>query len=602
MEKWFGSTYEGIGSTSSDLLLKTRGQVKIQIGKRFVDLIKDGKIASSNEPIFYTVESIDDIDKNGIYLIGNDVYIRIEGNTIQVTQPDSDTSETFVSIISDQQTTNQQKKIARKNIGLDYKDVNEALQISEGIVFVGSTIYHVSNGVCTEYKIDKFNELDSRIEEITNLFQSYYTKEEVDDIIRRKDYEISNKLNEINQNFGNINNALAVILDNQNVEISNTLAEILGELNMDTIEQQLIKLTQIKENIRQAINTRGVVLTTDDVFSIYPDAIMRIGIHKITTSFEDITSDAPLIIKDEKSLTINLTPDSGINVGLVTVLMGDNDITSTSYSNGVINISSVTDDVSITAIGIIDFADSTVKSLCVSNWGGNVVPDEITKGEAAAVTSLGGVFRGNTDITTFDELRFFTGLTSFSVTSGNGEFQGCNNLTTIKLPNITVNSIDLAGLFRACSKITSADLSLISTQSITSIQHIFRGNTSITEVSMPSGSYSGSATYAFASCSNLTNLNVGTADWNGITSFGSGSNGTFYNCSKLETITGTITGIKYDVSLANSPKLTRESLLIIINGLAEVTTQKTLTLHATAKDRLTEDDIAIATAKNWTIS
>lgn len=189
MEKWFGSTYEGIGSTSSDLLLKTRGQVKIQIGKRFVDLIKDGKIASSNEPIFYTVESIDNIDKNGIYLIGNDVYIRIEGNTIQITQPDSDTSETFVSIISDQQTTTQQKKIARKNIGLDYKDVNEALQISEGIVFVGNTIYYVSNGVCTEYKIDKFNELDSRIEEITNLFQSYYTKEEINSMIDRKGYD-----------------------------------------------------------------------------------------------------------------------------------------------------------------------------------------------------------------------------------------------------------------------------------------------------------------------------------------------------------------------------------------------------------------------------
>lgn len=189
MEKWFGSTYEGIGSTSSDLLLKTRGQVKIQIGKRFVDLIKDGKIASSNEPIFYTVESIDNIDKNGIYLIGNDVYIRIEGNTIQITQPDSNTSETFVSIISDQQTTTQQKKIARKNIGLDYKDVNEALQISEGIVFVGNTIYYVSNGVCTEYKIDKFNELDSKIEEITNLFQSYYTKEEINSMIDRKGYD-----------------------------------------------------------------------------------------------------------------------------------------------------------------------------------------------------------------------------------------------------------------------------------------------------------------------------------------------------------------------------------------------------------------------------
>lgn len=270
------------------------------------------------------------------------------------------------------------------------------------------------------------------------------------------------------------------------------------------------------------------------------------------------------------------------------------------------------DVVAMEMVRIIKFADPYVKAaLMEANetvghalYGkfGNVVDGEITMEEAAAVTSLGGALRGNTDITSFNELRFFTGLTSFSVTSGNGEFQGCNNLTTIKLPNITVNSIDLAGLFRACSKITSADLSPISTQSITSIQHIFRGNTAITEVSMPSGSYSGSATYAFASCSNLVNINVGSVDWGGITSFGSGSNGTFYNCSKLENITGTITGIKYDVSLANSSKLTRESLLVIINGLAQVTTQKKLTLHATAKDRLISEDIAIASAKNWQIA
>ena len=247
----------------------------------------------------------------------------------------------------------------------------------------------------------------------------------------------------------------------------------------------------------------------------------------------------------------------------------------------------------------IRFADAAVEALCVENWGANGV---MTRNQAAAVTSLGGVFRGQANIKTFDELRFFTGITSFSVSSGNGEFQGCTNLTTVTLPNISVNSINLTGLFRGCSKLTGAVLLPINTQSITSIQHIFRGNTTITDITLPSGSYSGSASYAFASCSNLANLNVGTADWGEITSFGSGSNGTFYNCSKLETITGTITGIKYDVSLANSPKLTRESLLVIINGLATVATQKTLTLHTTARERLTEDDIAIATAKNWQIS
>ena len=44
MEKFFGRTYETVGNVSGDLLLKTRGGVKIQIGSSFIDLIKNGKI------------------------------------------------------------------------------------------------------------------------------------------------------------------------------------------------------------------------------------------------------------------------------------------------------------------------------------------------------------------------------------------------------------------------------------------------------------------------------------------------------------------------------------------------------------------------------
>ena len=83
---------------------------------------------------------------------------------------------------------------------------------------------------------------------------------------------------------------------------------------------------------------------------------------------------------------------------------------------------------------VIPFADSTVKTLCVNNWGGTVVSGEFTYGEAKQVTSLGNVFKLNSSITSFNELAYFHSLTELS----NGEFAGCTNLTDIVIPsNVT---------------------------------------------------------------------------------------------------------------------------------------------------------------------
>lgn len=38
MENLFGKAYETIGNINSDLLLKTRGEIKMQIGNQYLDL------------------------------------------------------------------------------------------------------------------------------------------------------------------------------------------------------------------------------------------------------------------------------------------------------------------------------------------------------------------------------------------------------------------------------------------------------------------------------------------------------------------------------------------------------------------------------------
>ena len=97
----------------------------------------------------------------------------------------------------------------------------------------------------------------------------------------------------------------------------------------------------------------------------------------------------------------------------------------------------------IVEIANIDFADTEVKRICVEKWDFNG-DGELSFGEAAAVTDLGQVFKGNSVITSFDELQYFTGLTSI----GDRAFDNCTNLTSLRLPE-SISSIGL-GAFLYC--------------------------------------------------------------------------------------------------------------------------------------------------------
>lgn len=87
------------------------------------------------------------------------------------------------------------------------------------------------------------------------------------------------------------------------------------------------------------------------------------------------------------------------------------------------------------------FADPNVKALCVANWDKNS-DGELSKQEAAAVTTLGTVFKNKTDITSFDEFQYFTGLTAVEADA----FYNAS-LTSIVLPN-TITEIKLRAFSR----------------------------------------------------------------------------------------------------------------------------------------------------------
>ena len=99
----------------------------------------------------------------------------------------------------------------------------------------------------------------------------------------------------------------------------------------------------------------------------------------------------------------------------------------------------------------IAFKDSRVKDLCVANWDSNH-DGLFSTAEAAAVTSLSTVFKGNTQITSFDELHYFTRLTKIDSQA----FSGCTKLASIILPE-SITTIE-ASAFYGCKQLTKVDL------------------------------------------------------------------------------------------------------------------------------------------------
>ena len=120
----------------------------------------------------------------------------------------------------------------------------------------------------------------------------------------------------------------------------------------------------------------------------------------------------------------------------------------------------------------IVFADANTKAVCTANWDKNG-NGELSTQEAALVEDLGDAFAGNREITSFDELRYFTGLTEIA----DDAFNGCYALTSVTIPD-NVERIGNSA-FMGCFGLTGVEIS----ESITSIgEGAFNYCSSLTKV------------------------------------------------------------------------------------------------------------------------
>jgi surface protein len=232
-------------------------------------------------------------------------------------------------------------------------------------------------------------------------------------------------------------------------------------------------------------------------------------------------------------------------------------------------------------------------------------------------------------------------------------FNGCINLTSLNLSGFdTKNVTNMGSMFSGCNKLTSLDVSGFDTSKVDNMSYMFNGCNNLTSLDL-SGFDTSKVTdmnSMFAGCSNLEQLK-GNFVLNNVT-----CTNMFKECFKAPDLSefkmsGTVKRVDYmfgsfgfnntplatsldlsDIALADGcmipqytffrctvtdiypftninanchlgeVNLSQEVILRFINNLVEVTTSPTLTLGATNLAKLTEDQIAIAVNKGWTVA
>ena len=194
-------------------------------------------------------------------------------------------------------------------------------------------------------------------------------------------------------------------------------------------------------------------------------------------------------------------------------------------------------------------------------------------------------------------------------------FNGCSSLQSLDVSGWDTSKVtDISSMFKGCSSLQSLDVSGWDTSNVTTMNTMFYHCSSLTQLDVSNWDTSNvtNISYMFIGCSSLQSLDVSGWDVSNVTNI----DDIFYNCNKLTTLIGGRTideVISNNISALNGLKiyinlrytiLDRASLRALINGLANLssTSSQPLYLGSTLIANLTEEDIAIATAKNWTIS
>jgi surface protein len=178
-------------------------------------------------------------------------------------------------------------------------------------------------------------------------------------------------------------------------------------------------------------------------------------------------------------------------------------------------------------------------------------------------------------------------VTSFKVTNDCINENGYWEAELVDVSQATT----LCEAFLGDNKLQKLDVSGWNTINVTNFNRIFSGCVNLRMLDLKNWHLNSSALTLemFFQCQNLISLIGETTLEEVIT-------------NKISCLNGLRTANMY--FMYNAPNINRASLIALFNGLADLSGQdgQTLTFHSSTKARLTEEDIAIATNKNWSIS
>lgn len=178
-------------------------------------------------------------------------------------------------------------------------------------------------------------------------------------------------------------------------------------------------------------------------------------------------------------------------------------------------------------------------------------------------TNVEEAFSGCTNLKTIGVL-FIPKVKTF-----NNLFYNCKVLESVEQFNVS-SATSLASLFAQSNNLKSVDF-VNSTSKVTNFSGLFAGKTVLETAKGLDLSSATNLASMFASCSNLKNI-------------------TFVENS-----------IKINFNLGSSSLLSNESIQSLINGLATVETTQNLTIHNDVATKLTDEQKATISSKNWNI-